>query len=197
VDDDQGSSYQTYYINALDALGKSYDTWTVSSQGSPSAATLQNYDIVIWFTGDDWSNTLTSTDQSNLSTYLNGGGLLFMTGQDIGYDIRTSAFYGNYLHASYVRDDTNTYDLYGADFLNGVNITISGGDGAGNQSYPSEVSPVNGGFGIYDYAGSYTWGGVAYSGTYKVVYFSFGFEAINSASARNTVMDTVLNWLQN
>jgi hypothetical protein len=30
---------------------------------------------------------------------------------------------------------------------------------------------------------------------YKVVYFAFGFEAINSATDRNTVMDRVIGWL--
>ncbi len=198
VDDDQGKSYQNYYANALSALGYSYDTWTVSSQGSPSAATLQSYAIVIWLTGDDWSNTLTSTDRSNLASYLDNGGKLFISGQDIGYDIRTSSFYGDYLHASYVRDDTNTYALYGADFLSGDDISINGGDGAGNQSYPSEVSPVNGAFGVFDYSGSYGWGGLAVdTGTYKVVYFSFGFEAVDNSGDRNAVMDDIVTWLNN
>ena len=195
VDDDAGKSYQTYYANALAANGYTYDTWTVYSQGSPTLAKLQQYSIVIWLTGDDYSTTLTSTDESNLASYLNGGGKLFISGQDIGYDIRTDSFYGTYLHATYKLDDTNTYGLTGADFLSGVSINISGGDGANNQAYPSEITPANGGVGILDYSGSYTWGGVRYSGTYKVVYFSFGFEAINSAASRNAVMQAVISWL--
>ncbi|MBN1955799.1 MAG: hypothetical protein JW900_12205, partial [Anaerolineae bacterium] len=73
------------------------------------------------------------------------------------------------------------------------------GDGAGNQSYPSEISPINGAFGVFDYSGStYGWGGLAYnSGTYRLVYFSFGFEAVNNATDRNNVMDSVLDWLNN
>jgi subtilisin family serine protease len=196
VDDDTGDSYQSYYTAALTALGKSYDVWTVATQGSPSASTLQQYDIVIWFTGDDWTTTLTSTDQSNLATYLNAGGNLFATGQDIGYDIRTASFYGNYLHASYIRDDTNTYGLTGYDIMNGVNINISGTGGANNQSYPSEIGLGSGAVGLYDYSGSYTWGGLRWEGGYKVVYFSFGFEAINTSSSRNSVMSAVLTWLE-
>ena len=34
------------------------------------------------------------------------------------------------------------------------------------------------------------------TGTYKVVYFAFGFEAINSAADRQAVMERVLNWLK-
>jgi subtilisin family serine protease len=196
VDDDTGDTYEGYYTAALNALGKNYDTWTIQSQGSPSAATLQQYQIVIWFTGDDWSTTLTSTDQSNLSTYLDGGGDLFITGQDIGYDIRSNAFFGNYLHATYIRDDTNTYGLTGYDILSGVNVNISGGDGANNQSYPSEIGLGSGAVGLFDYSGSYTWGGLRWEGAYKVVYFSFGYEAINSSASRTSVMDQVLTWLE-
>ncbi|MBN2006371.1 MAG: protease inhibitor I42 family protein [Anaerolineae bacterium] len=196
VDDDQGKSYETYYASALAAAGRTYDTWTVSTQGSPSASTLQAHDIVIWLTGDDYSATLSSTDEANLATFLNGGGKLFISGQDIGYDIRTDSFYGSYLHASYVADDTNVYDLTGAGIFSGVNINISGTGGANNQGYPSAVNVAGGGVGIFDYSGStYTWGGVSTdTGTYKVVYFSFGFEAINSSTTRNTVMSAILTW---
>jgi hypothetical protein len=34
------------------------------------------------------------------------------------------------------------------------------------------------------------------TGLYKVVYFGFGFEAINSQADRNEVMWRVLDWLQ-
>ena len=33
------------------------------------------------------------------------------------------------------------------------------------------------------------------TGTYKVVYFAFGFEAINNAAHRAEVMGRVLGWL--
>jgi subtilisin family serine protease len=197
VDDDNGSTYQTYYTAALAALGRSYDTWTVSSQGSPSAATLQAHQIVIWFTGNDYSTTLTSTDESNLAAYLNGGGKLFITGQDIGYDISTGSFYATYLHASYVADDTNVTTLTGTDIMAGANVSIAGGDGANNQTYPSAIGLGTGAVGLYDYDGTtYTWGALRWEGAYKVVYFSFGFEAINAAASRATVMQNVLNWLE-
>lgn len=196
VDDDKGKSYESYYTAALNALGKEYDVWTVESQGSPSASELQRYDIVIWFTGDDYTTTLTSSDQSNLAAYLDAGGNLFITAQDIGYDINTSSFYGDYLHASYIRDDTNTYGLAGYDILSGVNVNISGGDGADNQGYPSEIGLGSGAVGLFDYDGSYTWGGLRWEGAYRVVYLSFGYEAINSSADRTSVMDNVLGWLE-
>jgi len=197
VDDDANAAYQSYFTAALNSLGRGYDTWTVYTQGSPSAATLQAHQIVIWFTGNDYSTTLTSTDIANLTTYLSGGGKLFITGQDIGYDIRSDAFYGSTLHATYVADDTNVTTLTGADIMAGADVTISGGDGASNQTYPSAISLGSGAVGLYDYTGTtYTWGALRWEGTYRVVYFSFGFEAISAAAARATVMGNVLTWLE-
>jgi len=197
VDDDAGSAYETYFTGALNTLGRGYDLWTVSSQGSPSAATLQAHQVVIWLTGNDYSTTLTSTDISNLTTYLNGGGKLFITGQDIGYDVNADAFYGNYLHASYVADDTNVTTLTGYDIMAGADATITGGDGASNQSYPSAIGLGSGAVGLYDYTGTtYTWGALRWEGTYRVVYFAFGFEAISAAATRATVMSNVLTWLE-
>ncbi len=197
VDDDTGSAYETYFTAALNSLGRSYDTWTVYTQGSPSAATLQQHQVVIWFTGNDYSTTLTTTDITNLTTYLNGGGKLFITGQDIGYDINTNAFYGSYLHASFIADDTNVTTLTGVDIMAGADVTISGGDGANNQTYPSAIGLGSGAVGLYDYTGSaYTWGALRWQGTYRVVYFAFGFEGISTAATRASVMDKVLAWLE-
>ncbi len=197
VDDDANSSYEAYFTAALAALGRGYDTWTVYSQGSPSAATLQQYPVVLWFTGSDYSTTLTTTDITNLAAYLNGGGRLFITGQDIGYDINTDAFFANYLHASYIADDTNVTTLTGTDIMAGADVTITGGDGANNQSYPSAIGLGSGAVGLYDYTGTaYTWGALRWEGAYRVVYFSFGFEGISAAATRATVLGAVLTWLE-
>ena len=197
VDDDAGSSYETYFTAALNSLGRSYDTWSVYSAGSPSAATLQAHQIVIWLTGSDYSTTLTSTDISNLTTYLNGGGKLFITGQDIGYDINADSFYGSYLHATYIADDTNVTTLTGYDIMAGADVTITGGDGASNQSYPSAIGLGTGAVGLYDYTGTtYTWGALRWEGTYRLVYLAFGFEGISTAATRATVMGNILTWLE-
>jgi hypothetical protein len=128
---------------------------------------------------------------------LNGGGKLFITGQDIGYDINTNSFYGSYLHASYVADDTNVTTLTGTDIMAGANVAISGGDGANNQSYPSAIGLGSGATGLYDYDGTTcTWGALRWEGAHRVVYFSFGFEAISTAATRATVMGNALTWLE-
>jgi len=194
VDDDLGAAYETYYRAALDALGRPYEVWHTAYRGAPSAALLGLYEVVIWVTGDDYDTTLDSVEQTALTAYLDGGGSLFISGQDIGYDIGATPFFGNYLHATYVQDDAGGTTLAGQDILSGLSISLTGGDSAGNQAYPSEIGLGSGATGLWDYDGTPGWGGLQWSGGYKVVYFAFGFEGINAANDRLAVLDNVLTW---
>ncbi len=198
VDDDEGSNYETYYSSAL-GYYYPHAIWNVSTQGSPSASDLQDYKIVIWLTGVDYSTTLTATDQANLQTFLDGGGKLFVSGQDIGFDIGDTSFYQNYLHANYTQDNTGIYNLTGVSgdpITDFINISIAGGDGANNQNYPSEISPYDSyATPIFYYDGDGIGALRVDTGTYRAVYFAFGFEAINDQWDRAYLMYRIINWL--
>ncbi len=191
VDDDGGMNYQAYYTEALERSGQSYRVVTVG----PELATLAWYQGVIWLTGNEAERTLTASDRAALGAYLDGGGRLFLSGQDIGMDIGATGFYRDYLHAAFRGDDTNVYTLSGMGFLSGLDVTIQGGSGANNQLHPSEIEPVGGGEAVYDYPAPYLYGGVAYSGTYRSVYFSFGYEAIDTVARREAVLSATLRYL--
>lgn len=148
VDDDGGASWsdcQSYYQSALDDLGLNYDYHNTAVSGSPAAEKLLQYPGLIWFTGNTWKETLTDSDQENLKIYLNNGGRLFLSGEDIGWDLKNSNFTQNYLHAIFKQDDTNLYTLSGQDvsILQDLSLNIKGGGGANNQKYPSEIDAVS------------------------------------------------------
>jgi subtilisin family serine protease len=146
VDDDGGDTYETFYSQSLLSLGYSFDSHVVPPQGDgPNAAMLNQYKLVIWFTGDEYVDTLRPGDQINLQAYLNNNGHFFVTGQDIGYDIGTGSFYQNYLHALYVTDDANGTDYTGINHLNGLSIElpVNTGDGARNQATIDAVKPLD------------------------------------------------------
>jgi hypothetical protein len=199
VDDDAGNAYESWYESALMGANYVYELWNRDSQGSPSPTVMAGYTAVVWFTGDDYSGTLDSTDRSNLGTYLNNGGRLFVTGQDIGYEIHSDSFYSNYLHATYQTDDTNVYTIVGTtgDAIgDGLTIGISSSDGANNQDYPDGIQPVSPATTCFGYSGSsYKAGIKVETANYRLVYFGFGFEAINNIGDRTTVMSRVLAWL--
>jgi hypothetical protein len=192
VDDDGGRDYERWYKEAIDSLKTLYALWTTTSSGSPPLETLLRYPVVVWFTGLESLNTLTVTDQNNLTTYLNHGKNLFICGQNLGQDIGTTPFYSNYLRAAYVTTHTGQLFVIGipGDPLGGVNgdtIVLGGAGGAANATSCDGIRPVAGASGSFryrNYADTTVYGAIHFSGTYKVVYFGMPFEAINHSPAR-------------
>ncbi len=203
VDDDGAYDYESlYFAPALAGTGRSFATWDRNST-AVTAAVLDNFDAVVWSCG--WAfPTVDADDRAALSAYLDGGGTLFITGQDIGWEMADQggaalAWYQNYLHATYVADDTNMLQLQGVagdPISNGLSLNISGGDGANNQEYPSDIDPRGADASViltYDAARN---GAIkADTGTFRVVYLAFGFEAIDNAADRAALMQGIVNWL--
>ena len=203
VDDDE-SNYETYMKNACQSLGVSYGIWNLSdSKLSPIVA--QNFNNLLWSCGLQYP-TVDATDRAFLSSYLDTEGKhLFITGQDIGWDLNQSdnnvdaTFYHNYLHANFVNDNVNVFNLAGitGSIMDGINIHIAGGDGANNQLYPSSITP-NGtsASSIFDYENNHGTGAIcATHGTNsEVVYFAFGYEAIDNAASCKLVMKKILQY---
>lgn len=202
VDDDGGAGYEPFFEDPLDYISVAYDEWDRSTQGDVGAA-LADYCLVIWFTGDQVDSTLTTQEQTDLQTFLDAGGLLFITGQNIGQDIGSDPFYTNYLHASFDLPTTNDKLLYGVtgdEIGDGLTLLTAGSPGAGNQTSQDVISPLAGADSVIMY-GPADCAAIKYdSGTYKVVYFGFGFEGIASRPAQGydnswLVMREIIKWL--
>ncbi|MEA3477161.1 MAG: hypothetical protein U9R60_03210, partial [Bacteroidota bacterium] len=80
---------------ALDANSYTYTYYEVTdvTLDGPDLTTMQAHDIIIWFTGEGWQNgqTMTDNDETNLSTFMDDGGMLFFSGQDFLWDRWSSA----------------------------------------------------------------------------------------------------------
>jgi hypothetical protein len=206
-----------YYMDALAALRYGCDTWDTQLRCAPASTILARYadGAVIWVVPEDWSYlTLGWYDSvSQLQAYLDAGGRLFITGQEIAEILAWrggAGFLKNYLHATYVQADTALYALAGAagdPIGDGLALNISGGDGANNQYAPDEVDALAPAEVIFSYhagagaapagcIGTCTAGLRVDADAYKVVFFAFGFEAISRAADREAVMGRVLDWLE-
>jgi subtilisin family serine protease len=215
VDDDDGTvNVEHYYTSALQTLGASYDVWDHARHGTPSLSLLQKYSVVFW--SCEWAfPALDSADRSVLSAYLSGGGRLFISGQDIGWDLASAdgteyaassgtskTFFEQYLKAKFLGDDALTGNIIGS-----VNDTIGSGlsfaryqpQRAAGEQYPDVLDPLGGSVISMRYAdGSQANKGAAvlYSGDYKLLYFGFGgFESVADSAARVTIMDRILRWM--
>ncbi len=215
VDDDDGSvNVEQYYTSAMRTLGASYDIWNHTVKGTPSLAILQKYSAIFW--SCEWAfPSLDSSDRSVLASYLSGGGKLFLSGQDIAWDLASEdglefvsssgaskTFLEQYLKSTFVNDNASTGNIVGA--LNdtiGMNLSFTRFQPlrATEEQYPDVLNPMGGSVVSFQYAdGSQSGNGasILYTGDYKLLYFGFGgFEAIVDSSVRITVMDRILKWL--
>jgi hypothetical protein len=202
VADDGGAGYAyDYYAPAISTTGKSFAVWDRGF--SPlSAADMSAYEAVIWFSTLEDANIYES-DRAEIEAYLQGGGNLFLTGQNVAESIKDS---GGIMWIINVLKSTYQFWLTGGDAASGVpgdeisdglELDLVGGDGAGNLHAPDVLAP-NGEFStkIFDYAGTANGCGnrVEYDGC-KIVFLGFGFESINSTADRNLLMQRVLGWL--
>ena len=204
VIDDGGQGNEVYYETALRTGPRAYDVYRVPvGEDGPSAARLKYAKYVVWFTGEMAAGTLTYNDRDALADYLDSGGRLFLTGQDIGRDLTSngqfvSGFMRDYLKANYIRDNSDVFNLIGVpdEYISGgINVSIEGGTGARNQNYPDEVSPRSTAATAYLYNVT-SEAAIKYGGaTFRVVYFAFGFEGISTSQDRSRTMQNVLDWL--
>ena len=118
VDDDNGGSTDKFYTTILDSMGIPYSLWD-RVNGPLSYQMVQNSPIVIWFT--EWAfPSLDIDDRLVLTEYLDNGGNLYLSGQDLGWDLNENpgdssqtAFFYNYLHADWGGDDAGVSSANG------------------------------------------------------------------------------------
>jgi hypothetical protein len=203
VDDDGAATFATqYFAPAITPTLKSYGVWDRSTSAL-TGADLANFDMVVWECGLAYP-TLDDSDRAALGAYLDGGGKLFITGQEIGWEADDTGgaaldWYHTYLHANFVVDDTNDMTITGTvgdPIGGGLSLTISGTGGANNQTYPDAISPLGAeASAILAYSATYTAGIKADTGVHKVVYLGFGYEAINTVANRALLMKRIVDWM--
>ena len=207
VDDDTGASYEIWFQNVFSNIGVNFYNYDHSVSGAPSASFLEQFDVVVWMTGTDYGDVLSTTDASALEAFLDAGGKLYFSSPELGYYVYTGGgtsvqpFYENYLKAQYDGDNSSSRSITGTvgdPVGNGLSFSITGGDGANDQNYPDYISPRAGTGAVicleYGTAGQHA--GIRYdSGTYRIVYTGFGLEGISTEANRDTVMYRILNWL--
>jgi hypothetical protein len=203
VDDDDGAQIESFFEASLQNNGYIYEVWNEADNGTIGAADIAGYTAVVWFTGV--SGDIEPQNITALESLLDGGGALLMTGQDVGWQLNyygdpaDLTFFSDYLHADYVRDNSGYRDLTGIPgdpVGDGLAFDIGGGDGSGNQDWPSEIEPLTGASPVLEYMPGAE-GGIRYSTGHRLVYLAFGFEAVNTQADRDTLMSRCLDWLGN
>jgi len=200
VDDDLGEDYEDFIVSSLSEIGAQFEVWDVEELGAPEDETML-YEAIIWMTGDDASNTLTYIDMSFLELFLDTGGILILTGQNINEDIGSSAFFSDYLHCAPNTNNVNLVTLEGVPenpISADMDLMIIGGTGAFNQTSPSSVIPQGIAEELFIYPNGEV-GGISYvdpSTDAHLIFLAFGLEAVSGLSNTTTRSEFLIEAFQ-
>jgi len=215
VADTHSEAADTLYTNAFDAVRPTIGNGTElrvgvwqTALGQLTDADLEGVQHLFWATGSSFPG-ITAADRGVLGRFLERGGSLFLSGQDIGWEMADStspfftedskAFYNQVLYARYVADNANDFELRGAagdPIGNNLVLRINGGDGANNQTSPDVIAPLDAAATIFKYDSLQVGALRVDTGVYRLVYFAFGFEGIDTRETREAVMQRVVQWLR-
>ena len=202
--EEEGNDYENSVTGALDNVYSG--TYGVVSRSAlePASIDLSSFDIVFW-QGSNSVRAFYENEVTKLEGYLDGGGNLFITGQDIGSDVFETTgqsqfaqdFYNNYLHTNYVSNSSTLFLIKGI-----ANDVISDGvQFIANDTYTRSLDKISAAdtsatnFLTY-FNGPDVAGVRAKAGAYRVVYLVAGLEQITEQAIRDTLAVRSIRWLE-
>jgi hypothetical protein len=218
ADDDDGLRHEKFYTSSVDTAGWTYYHHDVYETGESVIFILDEFPqgtILIWYTGMQ-EETLSEEEQDSLSTFLDRGGKLLLSSQNVAEDLSSSGspFLTERLHAGYLGNTTleDVEGYQGDPVFDGFLMRTKGLGGAYNQYSRDILIPD----GVSTAACYYTDGGGGPDSLVagiliddpdgngsRIIFLGFGFEAVTMPSppgtafaTRNEVMAEILDWLE-
>jgi len=196
VDDEVGDRNSSIYSGDLYTRGVPVHIWNEEISGFPTGANLSQYNTVIWYTGDSTGDFIQPGDILAMENYMDTGGNLFLTGQGLAGELHNedSVFLDDYLHARYNSklfwyehqgiDGSPIGDGFSIRYYSGANqvFTLSEQIFVEGDAIPAFRFDISGG----------GYSALSYDGDYKLVFFSWGYEAILNDSPHYETRDEVL-----
>jgi uncharacterized repeat protein (TIGR01451 family) len=198
VDNDgNGPDVQSFYTTALTSASVAFSTWDLSTDANLPLNYLTSFKTVVWFTGNTYPGPILPYE-AKLTSFLDGGGRLFISGQDLlDQAAGTTAFVRDYLHVTWDggegQNDKATASVHGV-----VGSPVTDGIGAvpidhtvlGN-SFEDRITPNGGALTAFT-DDSTAADALSFSGTYKVVFLAFPFEAYGTAAQKADLMNRIV-----
>lgn len=193
--------YAKYYAPLISELGYSLD---FTQRTNVSGMDLSNYDMVIWFLGEQSTEneTFKADEQTKIAGFIGNGGAFFVSGAEIGWDLdykgnsNDKAFFNETLNATFVNDASKLYTFYGIDDFS----TISGDFDNGTYIYQAEYADVLSPYArsgqtvlFYDSANTLGAGILTKTDDKKVFVMGFPFETILEKDNKINLLQFVLD----
>jgi hypothetical protein len=156
---------------------------------------------VVWFTGNAYPGPIMPYE-SQLAAFLDAGGRLFLSGQDIlDQSAGMTPFVHNYLHINWdgseAQNDKPTADVHGV-----AGNPVSNGIGAVpldhsvlNAAFEDQITPITPATSAFTDDTSTPDALSVAAGAYKVVFVAFPFEAYGTTTDKAELMNRVLAYL--
>jgi uncharacterized repeat protein (TIGR01451 family) len=199
--DNDAPDVSSIYKDALNGAGEAFGSWDLGANPVLPASYLNAHSNVVWFTGASYPAPIAPYERE-LSGFLDGGGRLFMSGQDIlDQSGGTTDFVHNYLHidwdGSEIQNDKPTSNVAGVtgnpvtDGVGTVPLDLSVLDGA---QFSDQVTPIAPATAAFTDDSSATDGLTVADGPYKVIFMAFPFEEFGTAAAKSDLLERALAW---
>jgi hypothetical protein len=202
------SDYEHLYQNALIAAGCD-DSGII-----PGYALIEAFDKNIL---DEVENiylnisytipVMTKDQTAYIKNFVDAGGNLFLAGQDIAKDIMDTGgqsghitqklFFQNYMGAAFINggSSANNNISFLADYVfGGIAPSAISSPYSGEGHKPDNLTNIGTGITFLEYPNENAGGIRNEVGDAKIVYIAFGIEQVNSAEARNEIMDRTYKW---
>jgi hypothetical protein len=174
--------------NALTALGYTYLGVSDAQFQAMTVDQLLEY-LAVFHAGITGYSGAPSASETLLMAYLDAGGSLFISDNDLGYYRTGSDFYNVYLQAIYNVDDGGSM-VDGLDIMSGLTLDIS------TDPYPDGISVGPEGTAIFQFQGSANMNGTKVDRNgYRAIYTGFDYEYISDPALQVEVINRVLDFI--
>jgi uncharacterized repeat protein (TIGR01451 family) len=190
---------QPIYKTALSDAGVPATVWDLAKDPDLPVNYMKAFKTIVWFTGNSYPGPLLTYEQ-RLQSYLDGGGHLLVSGQDIlDQGAGTTDFVRNYLHITW--DGSEAQNDKPTAAVHGVTGTLTDGLGAVpldhnvlDAAFEDRVTPNGGAAPVFTDDAGQTDGLAFGNSTYKVVFLAFPMEAYGTAAQRADLVSRVMGY---
>jgi len=200
VSDATDTSITKTYIKVLDNIGVSYEATSSEDIKSLEDIILTNGvrdSVVIWFTGTDTS-TLSKEEENLLAKFLNSGGKLIISSENLGEYRHSSQFYTNKLKAQFLKAKEKDVLLNGTA---GNPITTSSEKIAvipSSSKSKDGIKPTGNAASIFKYTNGNSGAIIVEDSVSQIIYMAFPFEALGGnpdiVLTKEILMRKFLRW---
>ena len=202
--DDNAPDVQPVYTTALTTAGVKFDVWDLKADANLPPNYMKAFKAIVWFTGNSYPGPILPYE-AKLKSYLDGGGRLFINGQDLlDQAAGTTTFVRDYLHVTW--DGSETQNDKRTANVNGVATSPVTGTAQPpaigavaldhtvlRAAFEDRITP-NGGALVAFTDDSGAPDALSFSGTYRVVFLAFPLEAYGTAAQKADLVTRVMNF---